>query len=104
MPEQPEHVEATFYATIEPVWAEWAKDGRGRKILRAAKVTSVTQNRPERRTRTGTVVTRLTLRIPASAMLPLEPDVVIHLRPDDLETIQVEADDPGYPESEEQQA
>lgn len=106
MAEQPEYVDATFYATIEPVWRHgspyFAQDAEGRPILDGAKVTGITQKRPERKARSGSIVTKLTLRIEAAALLPLVPSAVIHVRAGDAETIEVTAEDPAFPAEEAQ--
>jgi hypothetical protein len=94
---QPEHVDVTFYATIVPEWSANARDEQGRPVLQGAKVDKVTQNRPERATRAGTIVTRLTLRVEAAALLPLQPEAVIHIKAGDAAVIEVVAEDPAYP-------
>lgn len=89
---QPETVDVEFYVLAEPVWHDWLKDAQGRPLLRSAKVVKATQGKPTV-PREG-VATKLTLRFPASAFLPLQPEAVVVIQPGDAETITVEATDP----------
>lgn len=73
--------DATFYVQIEPEWSRWT-DSRGERSLRGIKAVLLTQNKPAK-PRPGVVVTKLTVRVPASAFLPLRPEVVIVV-PEDL--------------------
>jgi hypothetical protein len=91
--QQPKSVDATFYAVVTPEWSRWGKDDNGRPILDGAKVERITQNRPTT-VKGGAVVTRLTLRIDATALLPLQPQAVIHITPGQVEVIDVVAEDP----------
>jgi hypothetical protein len=95
MSDQPKFVDATFFAVVVPVWAPaWrGKDANGRPILEGAKVEKITQTRPSV-VRGGGVVTRLTLRLDSAALLPLQPQAVIHITPGQVEVIEVLADDP----------
>jgi hypothetical protein len=93
MAKQPDHVDATFYAVITPAWSRWNKDDRGRPLLEGASVDRITKNRPGQ-VRGDAVVTRLTLRIDATALLPLQPQAVVHIHADDVEVIEVIADAP----------
>jgi hypothetical protein len=93
MAPQPDHVDATFYAVIQPSWSRYLRDDRGRPVLEGARVDRITQGRPGQ-VRGDSVVTRLTLRVDASALLPLQPQAVVHIHADDVEVIEVTADAP----------
>lgn len=94
MPErQPEYVDATVYAVVVPKWSRYWKDDRGRPLLEGASVDRVTKQRPGQ-VRGDAVVTRLTLRVDAAALLPLQPQAVVHIHADDVEVIEVTAEDP----------
>lgn len=93
MSKQPEYVEATFYAVIEPEWHRWQVDNQHRPILEGAKVERITKKRPQV-VRRGGVVTRFTLRVNAAALLPLQPEAVITVEPGQVEVIQAVADNP----------
>ena len=69
------HKDATFYAQVEPVWSWW-KDSNGEQDLQGAKVVAITQKRPSK-PRSGVVITKLTIRIPDSAFLPLRPEAIV---------------------------
>lgn len=88
------HVDATFYAQVQPEWgyASYAGDERP---IRTAKVVGITQKRPDR-PKSGTVLVKLTLRIPAAAFYPLRPEAVVIVPESMTETTPVEvvADDP----------
>lgn len=92
---QPDHVDVPVYLLVEPVWrdAHFWRDEKGRAHLDGAKVVKATQGRPTVGRRGG-VITKITLRIPAGAFLPLEPHAVVHVGLDDLETVVIEADAP----------
>lgn len=92
MAEQPATVDATFYAVVVPEWTS-GRDAQGRPILRGAKVERITQGRPGF-VRGGGVVTRLTLRLDSAALLPLQPQAVIHIAAGQVEVIEAEATDP----------
>jgi hypothetical protein len=98
MPEQPTYVDATFYAVIVPQWSKWYEDGKGRPILQGAKVDRITQTRPGS-VKGGGVVTRLTLRLDAEALLPLEPQAIIRISPGEVDVIEVTADAPSEEEA-----
>lgn len=85
--------DATFYVQIEP-------DFFGRSDnphVRAIKAVAITQKRPERQ-RPGTVLTKLTVRVPDAAFLPLRPEAVVVV-PEDMTAaalpVEVEASDPS---------
>lgn len=62
-------VDATFHAQVEPVY-RWGSD----KVT-AAKVVRLTQG-PPGRPQAGTVLVKLTLRLPATVFQPLTPAVI----------------------------
>lgn len=88
---QPKTVDATFYAQVEPSWSSWQTGPDGAKLLEAAKVVAITQKRPER-PRRGVVICKLTLRLPASAFLPLTPEAIVVVPEGATEVIHVEVD------------
>jgi hypothetical protein len=92
---QPDYVDATFYAVIVPEWSHYTENGR--RLLRGAQVDRINQKRPEV-VRGGGVVTRLTLRLDAQALLPLEPQAIIHISPGQVDVIEVTADAPSEEE------
>lgn len=90
----PQHVDATFYAQVEPEWSPWTNYD-SEHTLKGAKVVTITQKRPARQ-RGGTVLLKLTVRVPAGAFLPLRPEAVVVI-PDDMTVtapVEVEAGDP----------
>lgn len=92
---QPSHVDATFYAQVEPEWRGYVS-GTGDRRLVGAKVVRLTQNRPEQ-PKGGTVLVKLTVRVPAGAFLPLRPEAVVVI-PDDMTVttpVEVLAEDPS---------
>jgi hypothetical protein len=97
---QPETVDATFYAQVEPRWRPYGRDATGHPILDTAKVVALTQSKPER-PRRGTVQVKLTLRLPAGAFLPLAPEAIIVIPADLVERgpVVVDATDPRSPEA-----
>ena len=50
-------------------------------------------NRPDK-VAGDAVVTRLTIRVDSNALLPLQPQAIVHITADDVEVIQVVADAP----------
>lgn len=102
MAEQPKYVDVVTYLTVEPKFNDgrslWGRDDQGRPLLEGGRVVSATTKRPERKSRTGTIVTQVTLRIEAAAFLPLMPQAVIHIGASDVEVIEVKATDPSYPQ------
>jgi len=88
-------VDATFYAQVEPEWSRWANTV-GEQRLVGAKVVTITQKKPAK-PRGGTVLVKLTIRLPHGAFLPLRPEAVVVV-PEDMtvtEPIEVEAGDPS---------
>lgn len=90
---QPEHVDATFYAVITPTWSRYSRDDKNRPLLDGASVERITKKRPGN-VRGDSVVTRLTLRVDSAALLPLQPQAIVHIHADDVEVIEVTADSP----------
>lgn len=89
-------VDATFYAQVEPDWSGYASTSTGERALVGAKVKRITQARPERPAG-GTVLVKLTLRLPDSAFRPLRPEAVVVVpESSTLATpVQVVAEHPG---------
>ena len=89
-----EYVDATFYAQVEPEWAAYGVgEERG---LRGAKVARTTQRRPDMPL-SGTVLVKLTIRIPKGAFLPLRPAAIVTV-PEDMTVanpIDVVVEDPA---------
>lgn len=84
--------DAECYVQIEP---EFTSYGNPPSVLRI-KPTTMTQKRPAKQ-RGGSVLVKLTIRIPDAAFLPLRPKAVIVI-PEDMvtiEPIEVEAGDPS---------
>ena len=69
-----DYVDTTFYAQVEPSWG-YNQPGFT-KSLRGASVVRLTQTHP-RQPIGGTVLVKLSLRIPAAAFLPLQPPAVV---------------------------
>lgn len=90
---QPQSIDVPVYLLVEPTWSEWSRDDSGRPVLTGGKVVKATQKKPSV-PREGVAV-KITLRVPASAFLPLQPEAVVVLRESDAETIVVEASDPS---------
>lgn len=94
--QQPDHVDATFYVQLAPEWDRWGSDAAGNRILDKAKLANATIKKPEVQ-KPGTVLLKLTVRVPAGAFLPLAPQAIVVI-PDGMtvtEPIEVEAGDPG---------
>ena len=87
--EQPSEVDATFYVQIEPEWTSWRQDADGEQILSGAKAARITQSKPGR-PKPGTVTAKLTLRLPASAFLPLRPHAIVTVPADAVSTTPLE--------------
>jgi hypothetical protein len=89
------YVDAEFWAQVEPEWSSYANRD-GERSLRGAKVTTITQKRPVK-PKGGTVLVRLTIRIPEGAFLPLRPEAIVVI-PEDMTAvspIEVVAEDPS---------
>lgn len=86
--------DATFYVQVEPEWGNWVTSAGDRRLI-GAKVARTTQKKPDR-PKAGTVLVKLTLRIPDAAFLPLRPEAVVVI-PEDMTVatpVEVEAIDP----------
>lgn len=96
---QPSSVDATFYAQVEPEWYRWSNSTDAEPRLTGAKVVTITQQRPKK-PKAGTVMVKLTLRLPANAFLPLRPEAIVVV-PEALTetTVQVIATDPSAGDS-----
>jgi hypothetical protein len=81
-----EYVDATFFVQVEPDWFVTGKRLRGARAVR------LTQSRPSRPVG-GTVLTKLTIRLPRSAFMPLLPEAVVVVPEGSTLPIQVEAND-----------
>lgn len=92
------HVDAAVYLQIEPEWSDYyRRQGRldDPNALVGAKGVAITQKKPGKQ-RPGTVLVKLTVRIPVAAFLPLRPEAVLVI-PDDMTThepLEVLAEDP----------
>lgn len=89
------YVDATFYAQVEPEWSTWQTDNDGHPLVCGAKLARTTQKKPEAQ-RGGTVLVKLTMRIPTAAFMPLRPAAVVVI-PEDMtavEPVEVVAEDP----------
>lgn len=87
-------VDAEFFAQVEPEWSHYLGND-GERVLRGAKVVTVTQKRPAR-PRRDVVLVRLTIRVPRAAFMPLRPEAIVVIPDDMTETlpVQVEASSP----------
>lgn len=93
---QPDYVDATMYVQLAPEFHGWLTDAAGNHILERAKLANATIKAPEKQ-KPGTVLLKLTVRVPAGAFLPLSPEAVVVI-PEGMtvtEPIEVEAGDPG---------
>jgi hypothetical protein len=79
----------TFYLQVEPEWGVY-RSANGDLQLTGAKAARITQKQPDP-PKGGTVVVKLTVRVPSSALLPLRPAVVDG--PDDRLEIVVDVED-----------
>lgn len=95
---QPLTVDVSTYLVIEPKWGDigyaWGRDDKDRPILKGATITSATVNKPKRKITAGGIVTKVTLRVDANALLPLQPEAVIEINAGNTELIEVTADEP----------
>ena len=97
---QPTSVDAEVYLQLAPQWSPaystYWRDAAGNRILEGAKVVRHTLTRPERPA-AGTVLVKVTLRLPAGAFLPLQPEAIVVV-PDSMivtTPLEVEATHPG---------
>lgn len=82
--------DATFYVQLEPDFFAYPSEH-----VRSIKAVRMTQQRPES-PKPGTVVVKLTTRVPDAAFRPLQPEAVIEIPTDltDAHPVQVTATDP----------
>lgn len=90
-------VDATVYLQVAPEWNDYylRRDPDNPSALRGAKVAAMTQGKPGKQ-RPGTVLVKLTVRVPAAAFYPLRPEAVVVI-PEDMtlsEPLEVTAGDP----------
>lgn len=83
-----DHVDATFFAQVEPEFSRYGNRDGLRDVVRA-KVIALTQKRPDK-PRGGTVLVKLTLRVPKAAFLPLRPEAIVVIPEDMTVTTPVE--------------
>lgn len=91
--------DAAFYIQVRP---EFLRAFNGGQRLKAIKAVAMTQHRPAR-PQPGTVLVKLTLRIPDAAFMPLRPEAIV-IVPENLTeagAIEVEASDPHRPPDDE---
>ena len=81
--------DATFYVQVEPVWSRWV-ESNGLKSVESLRAVSITKKKPDR-PRGGTVLVKLTLRVPDAAFMPLRPEAVIVVPEDMTVTTPIEA-------------
>lgn len=99
----PRYVDATFYAQLAPVWGDYYQRTRNLdhpNALQGAKMVRHTVTKPQRPA-PGTVLVKLTVRVPAAAFYPLRPEAVVVI-PEDMTLttpIEIVASDPGGEDS-----
>lgn len=89
------HVDATLYVQVEPEWG-WRPAGDEDRPVKAAKAIRMTQSRPDRPI-PGTVLVKLTVRVPAAAFYPLRPEAIVVV-PESMAVatpVEVVAEDPA---------
>lgn len=77
-------VDTTFYLQVDPVWSHYNPE----KVV-GAKANRITLNKPGR-PRGGAVVVKLTVRLPEEAFLPLQPEAVIIIPADMIQSSSIE--------------
>lgn len=93
---QPDYVDATFYVQLRPEWSRYWEDAAGNRVLSGAALANATIKRPLKQ-QPGTVLLKLTVRVPSGAFLPLSPEAVVVI-PEGMtvvEPVEVEAGDPS---------
>lgn len=85
--------DATFYVQVEPKWG-YSYAGMEPPLV-GAKAVRMSQKKPGRPA-PGTVMVKMTLRIPDAAFLPLRPEAVVVVPEDMVVTnpLEVSAEDP----------
>lgn len=90
-------VDATFFAQVEPIYSRYVrKDRNDPSTIEGARVLAITQKKPAKPV-PGSVTVKLTLRLPKSVFVALQPEAVIEI-PESLlhgTPIEVEATDPN---------
>lgn len=89
-------VDATFYVQIEATRSRWEKNAAGEPAVDSAKAVRITQARPQRQA-PGTVMVKLTVRLPVAAFDPLRPEAIVEIPASLTEAAPVEvvAEPPG---------
>lgn len=83
-----DYQDATFFLQVEPEWGFY-RAPNGDLQLVGAKAARITQKQPDP-PKGGTVVVKLTVRVPSSALLPLKP-AAVDIPEDRLEIVETEA-------------
>lgn len=68
--------DATFYVQVEPEFYTWAGTGDVLPKLSNIKAVRLSRERP-RAQKPGTVLVKLTLRVPDAAFYPLRPEAIV---------------------------
>lgn len=92
-----QQVDATFYAQVNPEWSSYGNRDRLEHV-RGASVVGLTQ-KPPAKPKPGSIVVKLTLRLPKAVFLALQPEAVIEI-PESLVhgvPVEVTAEDPNIP-------
>lgn len=94
------HVDAEFYIQLEPNYSRWETRTNGEPAVQTARAVRMTAKRPTKPIG-GSVMVKLTVRIPKSAFYALEPEAVIEVPEGLVEgtPIKVSAEDPNREES-----
>lgn len=87
--------DTTFYVQIDPTFYSYI-NSEGERSLSHIRAVAITQKRPSR-PRAGTVMVKLTIRVPDAAFLPLRPEAIVVV-PENMtmvNPIEVLANDPS---------
>lgn len=96
--QQPETVTCVAYLTIVPKWKDWLKDDDGNPILEGAKVSQVTQSKPNS-VKGGGIVTALTVEVSAETFLPIAPKATLQIDKGNAEIVlEATAEHPSDPD------
>jgi hypothetical protein len=68
-----ETIDATLYVQVEPEFARWPAND---PPVIGARPTRMTQKRPDK-PKPGSVLVKLTVRLPKSAFMPLRPEAIV---------------------------
>lgn len=88
--------DASFYVQLEPEFYGFRDPDTGERKVAGVKAVNITQKRPSR-PKPGTVVVKLTVRVPEAAFLPLQPEAIVTI-PESLTApypLEVAAEDPS---------